>query len=120
MGLSLLGSSCSHRPRKVSRCGILHVETALPNPDPQNFIIKKTERIGSFTIVLINYPDCTNYEGNKVLVYHGCNIRDVIASKKLDPHFCDECTISPIARFEPTERGWNWAKDFITSQYKRS
>ena len=33
--------------------------------------------------------------------------------KKIDPHFSDKCAYkSPIARFEPTLKGWNFAKTF--------
>jgi len=75
-------------------------------PNPAHFEIEKIEDHGYWTMVLVRYPDATNYEGRKILVYHH-TAAVVRAQKILDPHFCDQpgC-ISPFARFEPTEGGW--------------
>lgn len=87
-------------------------ENKLPNPDPHNFVIRGIEVVKGFPIIYVNYPDCTNYEGNKILVYdRGFPINDLIKSKRLDPHFYTEQD-SPIARFEPTQRGWEMAISF--------
>jgi hypothetical protein len=83
-------------------------EAALPNPDPNNFEILKSWFAGEFVAVEIRYPDCTNYEGRKILVYKGA-IEDLQKAKFLDPHFCEGEHISPIARFEPTGLGWDMA-----------
>ncbi len=82
-----------------------------PNPDPSNYKIIKSEKINNHLIVLINYPDCTNYEGNKILVFEKLNIEELINQEKIDPHFSDNKNYhSPIARFEPSEKGWSLAK----------
>mgnify|MGYP001768859262 CR=1 FL=1 len=84
----------------------------LPNPNPKNFEIINIITVNGYTIMLINYPDCTNYEGNKILVYDkDFDVRILLAIKKIDPHFYSAGD-SPIARFEPTERGWNMAVSF--------
>lgn len=83
----------------------------LPNPNPKNFEILRTAEIKEFTIIEIKYPDCTNYEGRKILVYKAAS-KDVINQKIIDPHFCDGNHLSPVARFEPTEFGWEAAKLF--------
>ena len=77
------------------------------NPDPNNYTIKKTEQIREYLIVFINYPNCFNYEGNKILVYKHTRINYLINQKSIDPHFSNNKKyISPIARFEPTNDGW--------------
>jgi len=61
--------------------------------------------IGKFTVIKLKYPDCTNYEGIKILVFKA-SLSNIINQKKIDPHFSDNKTyISPIARFEPTHAG---------------
>jgi hypothetical protein len=89
----------------------------LPNPNPRNFVIRRSLQIGrNWLLVEVNYPDCTNYEGNKILLYRGID-RDVtltalIAQGSLDPHFSNNPDFfSPFARFEPTDDGWNMAKE---------
>jgi hypothetical protein len=133
MGLSHFGRSASKypddqctSPAGVSRSSYetLNPQETLPNPDPNNYKIvrsetcilksekgKKNKRL--YLVVEINYPDCTNYEGNKVLVYEGIMLRDLLMQQLIDPHFSDNKKYrSPIARFEPTTRGWNMAKLF--------
>lgn len=79
----------------------------LPNPNPLNFQITRAEQVGSGLVLEVLYPDCTNYEGRKVLVYDGVTLGQLHAQGSLDPHFSDNAErISPMARFEPTERGW--------------
>lgn len=78
------------------------------NPDPYLFEINKCKVIGSFTIALISYPDCKNYEGKKVLVFEGVSEQLLYRLDEIDPHFHEE-GLSPIARFAPTQRGWNYA-----------
>ena len=79
-----------------------------PNPNPTRFEIIKIESINKFVIVQINYPDCTSFEGKKILVYDHIEVNKILTAKFLDPHFSNDLEqISPIARFEPIERGWN-------------
>lgn len=85
------------------------------NPKSNNFKILKTcnfiRHPESYCVLMINYPNCTNYEGNKILVYN-YPLHIIERLNNIDPHFCENC-ISPIARFEPTEQGWDNAIDFI-------
>lgn len=79
----------------------------LPNPDPNNYKIVRSEQHGKFLLIEINYPDCTNYEGNKILLYQNITIKKLLSQKLIDPHFSQNKNYkSPIARFEPTEKGW--------------
>lgn len=73
------------------------------NPNPKNFKIMKMIELAN-TYVEVFYPDAKNYEGLKVLVFKGHCAEDIMAAKELDPHF-SESSLSPIARFAPTEEG---------------
>ena len=58
----------------------------------------------------INYPDCTTFEGNKVLMFNNVSIDDILLQKDIDPHFSSSVKyIHPFARFEPTVHGWKIA-----------
>jgi hypothetical protein len=80
-------------------------------PDPAHFMILRGEQVSEWVILEIVYPDCTNYEGRKILVYRGAELSKLWMQKNLDPHFCNHagCT-SPFARFEPTADGWKAAR----------
>jgi len=80
------------------------------NPDPFNYKIVSAKEVGRFLILKINYPDCNNYEGNKILVFRGVTLIDVVNQRVIDPHFfADAKLVSPIARFVPTDEGWDMA-----------
>lgn len=80
----------------------------LPNPNPLRFTIDKSIICGNYILVMVNYPDCTNYEGNKLLLYQGVDLKTLKKQKWLDPHFSNNRKFhSPIARFEPTAFGWD-------------
>lgn len=99
---------------KWSKCSDRVSSSAQPVRDgnPNKFRFKLVRRLdfpkggGKVSVVEINYPDCFNHKGNKILVYADGSILDGrLKAKCLDPHFLDNET-SPIARFEPTELGW--------------
>jgi hypothetical protein len=61
-------------------------------------------------VLKARYPDCTNYEGLKVLLFKNTTIEEVYRQKHLDPHFTNNRNvIAPFARFEPTREGWDAA-----------
>lgn len=74
------------------------------NPNPQNFHINWHESNGEYIVASVRYPDCTNYEGIKILVYKGVPLEDFLNAKALDPHFSDK-GMAPIARFKPDQEG---------------
>lgn len=89
----------------------------VPNPNPFKFYIDKIERIEPYYILWVNYPDCINYGGNKILVFESVNDIDFSQVRELDPHFLENNSIKDttlIARFIPTEIGWKKAKAFIS------
>jgi hypothetical protein len=118
MGLGIFkpsGCECGGGPGIVTRVVEKIVEKILPNPDPHRFNIIRIEQHDSLLIALINYPNATNYEGNKILVFENIMESQFRKEKFIDPHFCPCNHISPIARFEPTDRGWQMAQDFANT-----
>lgn len=84
--------------------------------DASKFKILRHEEVGRFLIVGIEYPDCKNYEGRKVLVYRNVSMEELKAQGSIDPHFCDNKDFrSPIARFVPTNEGWTMAVTFCNN-----
>jgi hypothetical protein len=85
------------------------------DPNPTNFIIRKYSEQNGHIVILINYPNCKNYEGEKVIVFKNTTWEQIRNLKEIDPHFTDEKTIKPFARFEPTVDGWLSAVNLIES-----
>ena len=119
MGIRLFGSnsnSCFDYKKEIA------IEKPLndkQNPDPTKYVIVKSYQYCNHLIIFINYLNCTNFEGDKILVFENCTIEDLLIQKKIDPHFSNNNTFhSPIARFEPTDRGWRWAQEFVKIMYK--
>ncbi len=81
-----------------------------PNPDPFNRVIKKINVVGQYCVCLINYPDCTTFKGDKVMVYC-CPPHHIRRAQAIDPHFL-ESGMSPIARFPGNDSGWEYAMSF--------
>jgi len=104
MGVGMFGSSCSE-----------DTPTAKPlpgNPNKFRFEITRYELVGKVAVIMVHYPDCTNYGGNKILVFDDEDaLKRSISDKELDPHFLESNT-SMVARFAPTDRGWGLAIRF--------
>jgi hypothetical protein len=76
------------------------------NPDPSKYDILRNKIVNGYLVIEIKYQDCINYEGRKIMIFE-CGLYDLKKQKLIDPHFSDNSEyLSPIARFEPTERGW--------------
>lgn len=126
MGIGPRFSSSSYD--KVS--GPVYVRPSVdksPNPNPKNYQFIKTKAIGkhdglgNYMVMEVLYPDCTNYEGRKILVYENVSVIQIVHQGSLDPHFSENpMYISPIARFEPTKQGWKNAVDFALMMAKKS
>lgn len=119
MGLNIGFSSSKHDDKSVSffskygrSRSSLSKETnyskSLPNPRPDNYKIIKYLPYKRCLLVKVKYLDCTNYEGNKILLFKDCTINKLKKQGLIDPHFSENKKFhSPIARFEPTIEGWN-------------
>lgn len=82
------------------------------NPDPAKWELIEDFSAGDYIVLRLRYPNCTNYEGVKLLVYKA-TLSQLVKQKTLDPHFSNqESYLSPIARFEPTDSGWVDATEF--------
>lgn len=71
-----------------------------------SYDIIKCRTIGKLSVLMIKYNNCNNYEGKKILVFNN-SIAEISDLQYIDPHFLDNTKhIHPIARFEPTDSGW--------------
>jgi len=85
----------------------------LGNPKPHNFeIIKSQQYDRNYLVALIKYPDCTNFEGHKILVMQNMPQARLYTFVRIDPHFCLCDALELIARFRPTPTGWKLACEF--------
>ncbi len=117
MGISIFGgSSCKCAaavPAAVVAPAPLEPKAAVSgNPDPEDFeVLDAWETLlGQCCVLRVRYAGATNYEGVKILVY-ARGLVEVTGERRLDPHFCDgPGCLSPVARLEPTERGWRLAQ----------
>jgi len=81
-----------------------------PVPDASRWKILDHRQVGKHLVVKINYPNCTNYEGNKIIVYLDITLEELVKGQILDPHFgVSKKYPTPFARFEPTQKGWESA-----------
>lgn len=116
MGLGIGFSSCSCAPPQVV---VIREETSKksrPRTEVSSHHILDVQETERHVMLLIQYSSATNYEGKKILVYEG-KLKEVLtqgAKHGFDPHFCEGHHLSPIARFAPTEDGWDLAGSFIT------
>jgi hypothetical protein len=64
-------------------------------PDPSNYTIREIKYYKHCTFIRVHYPNCSNFEGEKIVVVEGYfkPIGD------FDPHFSKDNDI--IARFRP-------------------
>lgn len=84
------------------------------NPNPSKYTILSHKEKNGHLILMLHYPDCINYEGKKILVFENCKLVDLKRQGLIDPHFSTaKGYYSPIARFEPTARGWTMAENLL-------
>jgi len=102
----------------LSSCSSYDEPSTNKNPDPKNYKVKRAWEKNGVSVLLVNYPDSENYEGNKILVFEG-SVDDILKQGVLDPHFSENGKFfSPFARFEPTDRGWQMAMT-LANEFKR-
>lgn len=80
------------------------------NPNPALFKIIRSVCIGDYHITEIKYPNCTNYEGRKILV----TTDSLLDTDVIDPHFTYNSPYGLVARFVPTYEGWDMACKLAT------
>lgn len=82
-------------------------------PNPDNYDIVDVVEYGDYKVLLVHYPNCTNYKGMKCIVAK-CSMIELVKLKRLDPHFTEVIPkdgIKIIARFPPSNEGVEMAKD---------
>jgi len=114
MGIGIFhGSSCNCGGKaEAGNAEVGKAVSPFGNPDPEDFTVLDAweTRAGRACVLRVRYAGATNYEGIKILVYL-VPLWIVSGRKRLDPHFCDgPGCLSPVARMEPTERGWRLAQ----------
>ncbi len=117
MGIGIFrSSSCACESPSVIEKVVEVVRSEQPsppaNPNPRNFKLLKVEEVGKFIIAMVQYPDCDNYEGVKILVFHNLSQEQLLNATFLDPHFCNGSHYAPIARFRPGPDGMECARLF--------
>jgi hypothetical protein len=113
MGLYRYWMSCAHGTKAYCRICEPARPAATPltqsgNPNPGRFTVKRTERVGNYLIAEVVYPDCSNYEGRKILAFIGVDEEWLKRQRRLDPHFDPESQL--VARFTPGPLGWELAR----------
>ena len=87
------------------------------NPDPMHWDLIRRFTDGRHLVVELEFPNCNNYEGRKIMVYRNITMWESLVKVNkdmIDPHFAENKKfISPFARFEPTDEGWKQACIFI-------
>jgi len=81
-----------------------------PMPNPRTYSTIKRKHVGDYEIAEVFYRGCTTFKGRKLLLLKRhlySNNKDTV--KGLDPHLLGNDHIV-IARFEPTEQGWELAE----------
>lgn len=74
------------------------------NPDPKNFKILDSIFHEGYALLLVQYPNCTNYEGKKILLYDNTTEQQVRSWRTIDPHFGGKPG-NLIARLRPDRDG---------------
>ena len=86
------------------------------NPNPGLFIINEAINVEEFCIAKVTYPNCTNFEGEKILLFKNMTVEELTSQLEIDPHFSGDSKL--IARFIPTLEGWNMALQLCMASAK--
>lgn len=72
-------------------------------PNPLEFKINEAVEENGYLVADITYPNCSNFEGRKIILFDNVSKEWLYSLSELDPHFEENGYI--VARFEPTKRG---------------
>jgi len=87
--------------------------------DPWKYKMLRYCEKNGFLLVELKYDQCTNYEGHKILLFKDVTMIDLFNQKLIDPHFLvDSGYHHPIARFVPTQKGWDMGLKIMDLQSK--
>jgi len=112
-------SSSSYESHNTVRVNVVNTVKPFPEPEPDNWEFVRQYQHPNALVIEIRYPNCTNYEGRKVMVFKiKGGFSELMKKNKglLDPHFHDTQGFVPLlARFEPTTEGWKLANNLAKS-----
>ena len=83
-----------------------------PNPNKFRFKIVGIRYGVDFDVVQVHYPDCTTFEGMKLLLTEKGFASALMTD--LDPHLLENHGV--VARFRPTDEGWTMACDIAQAE----
>lgn len=121
MGMFKLFSSASLKKDSGS-IGFSNDDNVLTSKNDINFVdIYNYKTVATFvrgqwTLLKLNYPNCKNYDGDKIILLKGFKLAELEADK-FDPHFLQGNKI--FGRFEPTLEGWQAGMEFINYQISK-
>lgn len=73
-----------------------------PNPNKYNFTIESFHEAGEYLVLKLNYPHCTTFNGDKVVVLDNyCTYQEISNLEELDPHFLEDNNV--VMRFRGDE-----------------
>ena len=75
--------------------------------------IRASVQIGEYCVLDMEYPNCSNFEGRKILVFKDKET-SLSKQKHIDPHFYEKSNL--VARFHPSGKGWVDAVAFVRSK----
>ena len=81
-------------------------------PNPKEFAIIQIKQINNHVVAKLQYPNCRNHNGLKILVWENTNLNDITMGSYIDPIMSIN-DVKLIAEFIPTEYGWKLAEKFI-------
>ena len=103
-----MGINMFNRGRKSSSC--CTTKPSPVDPIPSLFKIEVLEQYDNCVLGVVNYPNCTTFDGDKVIVWINTTVSEVEGMILIDPHFLLNNKI--IARFKPTVEGFKLARKF--------
>jgi hypothetical protein len=84
-----------------------------PNPNPRDFEILWVLETDDYLLAKVRYPQCTTFDGEKLLLFKGLRTEWLYSLKVLDPHFYSESNL--VARFKPDDEGLKLAMEILNA-----
>ncbi len=114
----MLGISRSANSDPNGRPGLSRVEAevsvgadAVAAKSPWSCEVLQLYTRGEYSVAVVQYAGEHHYEGRKILVFRGAPWDTLSERTNIDPHFSENDT-TLIARFAPTDQGWDDAVSF--------
>ena len=84
------------------------VVKVVPPVNTRNWEKLLSREDNGYLLVWLVYDGCTNYEGEKILLFNDTTWKQLKRQKDIDPHFSEDTKLRyPVGRFVPTVDGWH-------------